>query len=110
MKTSHQPLGYHPESLTRELKPFYIGATDKDINEMLAALNLQSLDDLYSHISADTKMNSIPLPKHMSYEELISHVNELAAKNKLKVSFLGDGLPQYKVMDVAGPRLYPLSA
>jgi len=103
MKTSHQPLGYHPESLTRELKPFYIGATDKDINEMLAALNLQSLDDLYSHISADTKMNSIPLPKHMSYEELISHVNELAAKNKLKVSFLGDGLPQYKVMDVAGP-------
>lgn len=103
MKTSHQPLGYHPESLQRELKPFYIGANDKDISEMLSELKLNSLEDLYSHIAQDTKMSSVPLPKHMSYEELIAHVNELAAKNKIQVSFLGDGLPQYKVMDVAGP-------
>lgn len=103
MKSSHIPLNYHPENLKRELKPFYIGADEKDIQEMLAALNLKSLDDLYSHIDDDVKFSKLSMPKHMSYEELIVHVNELAKKNTSKISFLGDGLPQYKVMDVAGP-------
>lgn len=103
MKKSHVPLNFHPETLKRELKPFYIGADEKDIAEMLAALNLKSLDDLYSHISADVKMTSVAMNNHMSYEELIIHVNEVAAKNKIKLSFLGDGLPQYKVTDVVGP-------
>lgn len=103
MKNSHVPLNFHPEKLKRELKPFYIGADDKDINEMLKALGLKTLDDLYSHISSDVKMTSVPMAKHLSYEELIAHVNEVASKNKIKLSFIGDGLPQYKVTDVVGP-------
>ncbi|MGE3608105.1 MAG: aminomethyl-transferring glycine dehydrogenase subunit GcvPB [Bacteriovoracaceae bacterium] len=103
MKSSITPLNYHPEQLKRELRPFYIGADDKDIKEMLTSLGLNTLDDLYSHISNDVKMASIPLPHHMSYEELIVHVNDLAEKNKIKLSFLGDGLPQYKVTEVVGP-------
>jgi glycine dehydrogenase len=103
MKTSHAPLNYHPEKLKRELKPFYIGTDEKDIQEMLKELGLKTLDDLYAHISPDVKMTSIPMNKHMSYEELIAHVNDVAHKNKLKLSFLGDGLPQYKVTDVVSP-------
>lgn len=103
MKGSHTPLNYHPEQLKRELKPFYIGADDKDINEMLKALGLSNLDDLYSHIAHDVKMTSVPMQKHMAYEELIGHVNDVANKNNIKTSFLGDGLPQYKVTDVVGP-------
>ena len=103
MKSSHAPLNYHPEKLTRELKPFYIGADDKDIQEMLHEVGLKKLDDLYSHIGDDVKMTSVPMNKHMSYEELIAHVNLVARKNKIKLSFLGDGLPQYKVTDVVGP-------
>ena len=103
MKISHVPLNYHPEKLKRELKPFYIGADDKDIDEMLKFLGLSKLEDLYAHIDDQVKMNSIPLPKHLSYEELLLHVNEIAQKNNLKISFLGDGLPQYRVMDVVGP-------
>lgn len=103
MKSSHVPLNYHPEKLKRELKPFYIGPDDKDISEMLKTLGLSRLKDLYSHISDDVKMPSVPLPKHLSYEELIGLVNEVANKNNLKISFLGDGLPQYKVTDVVGP-------
>lgn len=103
MKSSHAPLNYHPEKLKRELKPFYIGSDEKDISEMLKALGLQSLDDLYSHISSDVKMSSVPMAKHMSYEELVGHVNDVARKNKTKLSFLGDGLPQYKVTDVVAP-------
>jgi glycine dehydrogenase len=100
MKSSHAPLNYHPEKLKRELKPFYIGAGPEDLKAMLKELGLNSLEDLYSHISSGVKMQSIPLDKHLSYEELIGHVNELAAKNKLKLSFLGDGLPQFKQTEV----------
>ena len=103
MKNSHTPLNYHPEKLERELKPFYIGASDSDIHLMLQELGLQTLDDLYSHIGEEVKMTSVPMEKHMSYEELIGHVNELSRKNKTKISFLGDGLPQYKVTEVVGP-------
>ncbi|MFP5385816.1 MAG: aminomethyl-transferring glycine dehydrogenase subunit GcvPB [Bacteriovoracia bacterium] len=103
MKSSHVPLNYHPEKLKRELKPFYIGADEKDIQEMLKALGLSSLSDLYSHIDDNVKMTTVPIHPHMSYEELIAHVNDVAKKNKLKISFLGDGLPQYKVTDVVGP-------
>lgn len=103
MKMDHAPLSYHPEKLKRELKPFYIGADDKEIQEMLKTLNLKTLDDLYAHISSDVKMTSVPMDKHLSYEELIAHVNDVAKKNKIKLSFLGDGLPQYKVTDVVGP-------
>lgn len=103
MKSSHQPLNYHPEKIKRELKPFYIGADDKELQEMLKELGLKTLEDLYSHIGDEVKMTSVPMDKHMSYEMLIAHVNDLAHKNKVKLSFLGDGLPQYKVTDVVGP-------
>ncbi|WPU63667.1 aminomethyl-transferring glycine dehydrogenase subunit GcvPB [Peredibacter starrii] len=103
MKGTHTPLNYHPEKLKRELKPFYIGADDKDISDMLKTLGLNSLDDLYKHIASDVKMTSVPMAKHMAYEELIGHVNDVANKNNIKTSFLGDGLPQYKVTDVVGP-------
>ena len=97
------PLNYHPEKLDRELKPFYIGADQKDIDQMLKTVGLESLDELYSHISDDVKMHTVALPKHLSYQELLSHVNEVAAKNNIKTSFLGDGLPQYQVTEVVGP-------
>ena len=100
---SHFPLNYQPENLERELKPFYIGADEKDIKLMLADLGLSSLDELYSHIADDVKMKSLPLGAHLSYQELIAHVNDIAKKNNNKISFLGDGLPQYKVTEVVGP-------
>ena len=87
MKSSHEPLNYHPEKLKRELKPFYIGADDKDISEMLKTLGLTNLEDLYSHIDDSVKMTAVNMDKHMSYEELIAHVNEVARKNKEKISF-----------------------
>ncbi len=103
MKSSHVPLSYHPEKLKRELKPFYIGADDKDISEMLKTLGLTKLEDLYAHIDDSVKMTTVPMAKNLSYEELIAHVNEIANKNKQKISFLGDGLPQYAVTEVVGP-------
>ena len=59
MKSKHVPLSYHPEKLKRELLPFYIGATDQEISEMLKIIGLKSLDELYSHISKDVIMEHI---------------------------------------------------
>ena len=103
MKSKHVPLSYHPEKLKRELNQFYIGASDQELREMLSIIGEKSLDDLYSHIPRNVIMEKVLMDKHMSYEELIIHVNDVAAKNNVKLSFLGDGLPQYKVTDVVGP-------
>lgn len=101
---SVQPLNYQPETLTRELKPFYIGATEADQKAMLASLGLKHLDELYAHIGAEYKFKGpINLPKHLGYQELIQHVNDLAAKNKRMASFISDGLPPWKPTDVVGP-------
>ncbi len=97
---SNVPLNFDPKQLKRELKPYYIGASEKDITDMLAAVGAKDLNDLYSHISNDVKMNSVPMEKALSYEALIDHVNALANKNKRMTSFIGDGLPNYKVAEI----------
>ncbi|MFY7993172.1 MAG: aminomethyl-transferring glycine dehydrogenase subunit GcvPB [Bacteriovoracaceae bacterium] len=97
---SNVPLNFDPKQLKRELKPYYIGATEKDIQEMLKAVGARDLDDLYSHIQDDVKMSSVPMEKGLGYEALIDHVNSVANKNKKVISFIGDGLPHYKVAEI----------
>lgn len=103
MNTTLAPLNFDPKKLPRELKPYYIGATQDDIKAMLKALGLNDLKELYSHIGADQKFNGpLNLPKALGYEELITHVNQLAAKNKPKANFISDGLPVYKPEAIMG--------
>lgn len=99
-----KPLDYRPEALAREMRPFYIGASEQDIQDMLTALGLKNLDELYSHISPELLFRGpLKLPKAMGYQELITHVNRLAEKNHPRISFMSDGLPFYRVQDVVGP-------
>ena len=101
---SVQALNYQPETLARELKPFYIGASEADQKAMLQAVGLKNLDDLYAHIGAEYKFKGpINLPRHMEYKELIQHMNDLANKNKRVASFISDGLPAWRPTDVVGP-------
>ena len=96
---NHSPqLGYQPENLPRETRRHYISASDNDIAEMLAALGLKKLDDLYQHIPENVRFSQAPLiEEEMSYEDLLTHVRQLAAKNHLpKSSFLGDGLANFE--------------
>ena len=94
-----EELGYQPENLKRELKKFYISSNLKDINEMLAFLEMKNLDELFNHIDEDVKFNNqsqedkeIPL----EYNELIENLKNISKKNKIPLNFLGDGLNQYK--------------
>lgn len=95
-------LPYDPQKLPRELKRHYICASDGDIQEMLKALKLGKLEDLYSHLPDEARMagNRAAIPEELSYEQLLKHMDSLAKKNFVRTSFLGDGLPHYKVPEV----------
>lgn len=81
----------------REQYPFYIGTSDNDIQEMLKELNLEKLEDLYSHIDPSVLLDKLNLPDHMEHAELKKHMQEIANKNNKYVSFIGDGLQNYTI-------------
>jgi len=94
-------LPYNPNELERELKEFYISASDDEISQMLEAIGAQKLEDLFSHISDDVKFDTTPdFGPHLKYEELVEHVESVAGQNKITTHFLGEGLETYKVPDL----------
>jgi glycine dehydrogenase len=98
------PLNYQPESIARELKPYYISASEKDVTEMLQSLRLKNLNALYSHIDPVYHLSeNLGLGQGLKYEDLLQHVNELAQKNTQSLNFIHDGLPDFEIPDVVGP-------
>lgn len=94
-------LPYNPKELERELKPFYISASEEELEEMLKSVSAKDLSDLFSHIDSDVLFKETPdFGPHLSYEDLITHVEEIASKNKLTPHFLGAGLETYKVPEL----------
>lgn len=94
-------LPYCPSELPRELKKYYISASETEISEMLKVIDAKDLDDLFSDLPKSEhlelqKFRANMLPE-MEYQDLLDHMRELASKNKLAKSFIGDGLPQYSV-------------
>jgi glycine dehydrogenase len=84
----------------RELKRHYISATEKDIEQMLSELGLKKLEELYQHVPANIRMQQAKIPEELPNAELKTHLEELSAKNHVRLSFLGDGLPHYKTPEV----------
>ncbi|MCB1124104.1 MAG: hypothetical protein KJT03_21315, partial [Verrucomicrobiae bacterium] len=54
---SRPALGYDPGKLPRELKEYYISATNEEIAAMLTTLDLQSVETLFSHIDSEVKFS-----------------------------------------------------
>ena len=96
------PLPYDPNALPRESARHYIPATAQDIQAMLGSLGLSQLDELFQHIPVHVRMAEPPaLPEELSYTALYHHVVAQSRKNRVPdVTFLGDGLPHYKVPDL----------
>ncbi len=95
MSSSHC-LPYNPTMLPRELKQYYISLTEKEISEMLKELNLESLDQLFNHIETNVKFSNSPaIGEALKYDDLITNMKQIASKNKIKTSFIGDGLKHY---------------
>lgn len=86
-------LGYNPTELPRELKTFYISASENEIQEMMNSIGVDSREQLFSHLPSDIMMSKAPaIGERMAYGDLARHMEELAQKNNTRPCFLGDGL------------------
>ena len=95
-----------PSSLAdqREQARHYIPASKQDITEMLQAVGKERFDDLFDHIPDDVRFTDAPqLPEELEYEALKLRLSEIASKNRINTSFLGDGLPDLSPSPVVGP-------
>ena len=86
----------------RENYPHYIGVNQTDEKEMLNFLGLESLDDLFSHLEGDIKLDRLNIENGLSHKELKERITSLANKNNLKTSFLGDGLQDIRIPEIVG--------
>lgn len=86
-------LPYDPRKLPRELKTFYISATDNEVTEMLKESGHETYASLFSHLSDEILFKDTPdIGPRLNYGELVEHVEGLAKKNNIKPCFIGDGL------------------
>jgi glycine dehydrogenase len=94
-------LPYNPEKLPRELTKYYISATEQELADMLSTIGLNKMENLFDHIPSSVKFEKTPfVTEGLSYENLVTHMEELSKKNNIKTSFLGDGLKNYKVSEI----------
>ncbi len=69
----------------------YLPHTQKDIQEMLEVIGINSLDDLFSEIPSDLLGHELDIPKAHSELEIYKRFADLAAKNKYLIPFVGAG-------------------
>ena len=94
-------LPYDPKKFPRELKPYYISASEEELQAMLKSVNKDALKEVFDHLNADVFFETSPdLPPRMDYQVLKGHLEEIACKNKNKLSFIGDGLSVFKIPSV----------
>ena len=79
----------------------YLSLTDRDRDEMLAAIGVSSIDDLFEQIPEPVRFaGELDVPPALSEAELVRHFEELAAKNVhtgVELSFLGAGIYDHYV-------------
>jgi len=79
----------------------YLSLTDRDSDEMLAAIGVSSIDDLFAQIPEAVRFSrELDVPPALTEAELVRHLEELAAKNAhtgSELSFLGAGIYDHYV-------------
>ena len=79
----------------------YLSLTEQDRDEMLAAIGVSSVDDLFEQIPEPVRFaGPLDVPPALSESELVRHFEELAAKNVhtgVELSFLGAGIYDHYV-------------
>lgn len=96
MSNNHiPPLPYDSSALPRERARHYIPVTDREIQNMCAAVGVEGLDDLFHHIPPDCRLvPPLALPEELPYDALYEHMVAQSAKNRLPdASFVGDARP-----------------
>jgi glycine dehydrogenase subunit 1 len=79
----------------------YLSLTERDRDEMLAAIGVDSLDDLFAQIPEGVRLRRpLDLEPPLSEPELVAHLEALAARNVhtgAELSFLGAGIYDHYV-------------
>ena len=83
----------------------YLSLTDEDRAEMLAAIGVASIDELFEQIPPAVRFaRELDVPPALGEPELMRHLSELAAKNvdtSKELSFVGAGIYDHYVPSVA---------
>jgi len=70
----------------------YVPHTEKQTRKMLTSIGAGSLEELFADVAPAMRPKSFNIPEGLSEMEVLSHMEGLAAKNKVDViSFLGAG-------------------
>ena len=68
---------------------------------MLETVFEEKLDDLFSHVPSEVRFSEpLELPEELSYQDLQASLHGMSEQTKLRTSFIGDGLPSWKVHPV----------
>ena len=105
-------LPYDPEEYPRETARHYISASESDIEQMLASIGLERVEDLFAHLRKEVRFSEDPvLPEELSYDNAVRQLRQIAASTNLRHSFIGDLLPAWKTHPIVEEvsRLRPLS-
>ena len=82
----------------------YLSLTDADREEMLAAIGVSSVDELFEQVPAGVRLDrELDVPPALGEAELVRHIEELAARNVhtgAELSFLGAGIYDHYVPSV----------
>ncbi len=79
----------------------YFPHTDDDIRQMLDAIGVKSLDELYAEVPDELKLHrELNIPSAMSEIEVRKIINDLAADNKPLVPFAGAGTYDHYIPSV----------
>jgi glycine dehydrogenase subunit 1 len=83
----------------------YLSLTDADREEMLAAIGVSSIDDLFEQVPPGVRLGrELDLPPALGEAELARHIEQLAERNVStsdELSFLGAGIYDHYVPSVA---------
>jgi len=80
----------------------YLSLTDADREAMLAAIGVDSVEELFRDVPAGVRLQrELDLEPPLSEQEITAHLEELAARNTLELSFLGAGIYDHYVPAIA---------
>ncbi len=82
----------------------YLSLTDADREEMLAAIGVSNVEELFEQVPAGVRLDrELDVPPALGEAELVRHIEELAARNVhtgAELSFLGAGIYDHYVPSV----------
>jgi glycine dehydrogenase subunit 1 len=80
----------------------YLSLTDADREAMLAAIGVDSVEELFRDVPAGVRLQrELDLEPPLSEQEITAHLEALAARNTLELSFLGAGIYDHYVPAIA---------